>query len=49
MFVKKILLSVVFSILFSVFHLVMKHCVSCLIYYMNIRKLNYVFTKLPNG
>jgi len=24
-----------FSTLFSVFHLVMKHCVSCLIYYMN--------------
>ena len=27
-------LRVVFSTLFSVFHLVMKHCVSCLIYYM---------------
>ena len=29
----KILLRVVFYTLFSVFHLVMKHCVSCLIYY----------------
>ena len=27
-------LRVVFSTLFSVFHLVMKHCVSCLIYYV---------------
>ena len=28
-------LRVVFSTLFSVFHLVMKHCISCLIYYVN--------------
>ena len=27
-------LRVVFSTLFSVFHLVMKHCISCLIYYV---------------
>ena len=27
-------LRVVFSTLFSVFHLVMKHCISCLIYYL---------------
>ena len=33
-FVKNTPLRVVFSTLFSVFHLVMKHCVSCLIYYM---------------
>ena len=32
-FVKNTPLRVVFSTLFSVFHLVMKHCVSCLIYY----------------
>ena len=31
---KKPPLPVVFSALFSVFHLVMKHCVSCLIYYV---------------
>ena len=29
------LLRIVFSTLFSVFHLVMKHCISCLIYYLN--------------
>ena len=34
-FVKNTLLRVVFSTLFSVFHLVMKHCISCLIYYIN--------------
>ena len=34
-FVKNTPLRVVFSTLFSVFHLVMKHCVSCLIYYVN--------------
>ena len=33
-FVKNTPLPVVFSTLFSVFHLVMKHCISCLIYYM---------------
>ena len=27
-------LRVVFSTLFSVFHLVIKHCISCLIYYL---------------
>ena len=27
--------AVIFSTLFSVFHLVMKHCVSCQIYYLN--------------
>ena len=32
-FVKNTPLRVVFSTLFSVFHLVMKHCISCLIYY----------------
>ena len=32
-FVKNTPLRVVFSTLFSVFLLVMKHCVSCLIYY----------------
>ena len=26
-----------FSTLFSVFHLVMKHCISCLIYYVSYR------------
>ena len=34
MFVKNTPLHVVFSTLFSVFHLVMKHCISCLIYYL---------------
>ena len=34
-FVKNTPLRVVFSTLFSVFHLVMKHCVSCLIYYIS--------------
>ena len=29
-------LRVVFSTLFSVFHLVMKHCISCLIYYVKV-------------
>ena len=29
-------LRVVFSTLFSVFHLVLKHCVSCLIYYFKM-------------
>ena len=33
-FVKNTPLHVVFSTLFSVFHLVMKHCISCLIYYL---------------
>ena len=33
-FVKNTPLRVVFSTLFSVFYLVMKHCVSCLIYYI---------------
>ena len=33
-FVKNTPLRVVFSTLFSVFHLVMKHCVLCLIYYI---------------
>ena len=33
-FVKNTPLRVVFSTLFSVFHLVMKHCISCLIYYL---------------
>ena len=33
-FVKNTPRRVVFSTLFSVFHLVMKHCISCLIYYM---------------
>ena len=33
-FVKNTPLRVVFSTLFSVFHPVMKHCVSCLIYYV---------------
>ena len=33
-FVKNTPLRVVFSTLFSVFHLVMKHCISCLIYYV---------------
>ena len=33
-FVKNTPLHVVFSTLFSVFHLVMKHCISCLIYYI---------------
>ena len=32
-FVRNILLYILFSTLFSVFHLVMKHCISCLIYY----------------
>ena len=32
-FVKNTPLHVVFSTLFSVFHLVMKHCISCLLYY----------------
>ena len=32
-FVKNTLLRVVFSTLFSVFHLVVKHCVPCLAYY----------------
>ena len=32
--IKNTPLRVVFSTLFSVFHLVMKHCVSCLIYYI---------------
>ena len=36
-FVKNTPLRVVFSTLFSVFHLVMKHCVSCLIYYFKLR------------
>ena len=36
-FVKNTPLRVVFSTLFSVFHLVMKHCISCLIYYINWR------------
>ena len=35
-FVKNTPLRVVFSTLFSVFHLVMKHYVSCLIYYLKI-------------
>ena len=34
-FVKNTPLRVVFSTLFSVFYLVMKHCVSCLIYYFS--------------
>ena len=33
-FVKNTPLRVVFSTLLSVFHLVMKHCISCLIYYI---------------
>ena len=33
---KIILFEKLFSTLFSVFHLVMKHCVSCLIYYLVI-------------
>ena len=33
-FVKNTRLHVLFSALFSVFHLVMKHCISCLIYYI---------------
>ena len=35
-------LRVVFSTLFSVFHLVMKHCVSCLIYYVNDKRTHYL-------
>ena len=38
-FVKNTPLRVVFSTLFSVFHLVMKHCFSCLIYYFTIWKV----------
>ena len=34
--VKNTPLRVVFSTLFLVFHLGMKHCISCLIYYLNI-------------
>ena len=34
-YVKNTPLRVVFSTLFSVFHLVMKHCISCLIYYFS--------------
>ena len=37
-FVKNTLLHVVFSTLFSVFHLVIKHFVSCLIYYLKSPK-----------
>ena len=35
-------LRVVFSTVFSVFHLVMKHCVSCLIYYFH-HELSFAF------
>ena len=35
-FVKNTPLRVVFSTLFSVIHLVMKHCISCLIYYFQL-------------
>ena len=34
-FVKNAPLHIIFSTLFSAFHLVMKHCFSCLIYYIN--------------
>ena len=35
-FVKSTPLRVVFSAIFSAFHLVMKHCISCSIYYMHV-------------
>ena len=39
---EQFLLRVVFSTLFSVFHLVMKQCISCLIYYFpNQKRRNY--------
>ena len=38
-FVKNTPLRVVFSTLFSVFHLVMKHCISCLIYYLIVYRV----------
>ena len=34
---------VVFSTILSVFHLVMKHCVSCLIYYINNIQFTFIF------
>ena len=40
--IKNTPLRVVFSTLFSVFHLVMKHCVSCLIYYIVFRGMQLV-------
>ena len=38
-------LRVVFSTLFSVFHLVMKHCISCLIYYFNMQRVVFIKEK----
>ena len=37
-FVKNTPLRVIFSTLFSVFHLVIKHCILCLIYYLTPQK-----------
>ena len=44
-FVKNTALRVVFSTLLSVFHLVMKHCISCLIYYIT----NFLWTCRNRG
>ena len=57
-FVKNTPLRVVFSTLLAVFHLVMKHCVSCLIYYLktglygtnyNSCKGEHAFLKVTNN
>ena len=44
-FVKNTPLRVLFSTLFSVFHLVLKHCISCLIYYIKFLKDVYFSTE----
>ena len=46
-FVKNTPLRVVFSILFSAFHLVMKHCISCFIYYIQSFPILHNFKHPP--